>query len=242
VSLNPTGIEWTHVFGEGSGYTWNPITGCTHGCDYCYARALVETRLADIYPNGFAPTFWPERLGDVTPRQKPRGIFVGSMGDMWDPGVPQEWRDRVWARMAECRQHVYFTLTKQPQNFEGHNALGDAYAGITVTRQEQMRIAWEWSWWPNFVSFEPLLGPICLEYWDWMPDWIIIGADSRPAGIAHTTEPAWVEHLAAEAQAAGVPVFAKDNLARVMGAEWVAAHRQWPAGLEALQCPASGTS
>lgn len=34
MSLNETKIEWcTH--------TWNPITGCRHGCDYCYARRQV---------------------------------------------------------------------------------------------------------------------------------------------------------------------------------------------------------
>lgn len=44
MSLNETKIEWcTH--------TWNPITGCRHGCDYCYARRQV---------NRFAP-HGPER-------------------------------------------------------------------------------------------------------------------------------------------------------------------------------------
>jgi len=101
---------------------------------------------------------------------------------------------------------------------------------VTITRQDAyIPLDWE----PDFVSFEPLLEPVVTFSWRWFPNWIIIGADSRPAGVAHTTEPEWVEHLAAEAQAAEIPVFAKDNLARVMGAEWVAAHREWPAGLEA---------
>jgi len=191
MSLNPTGIEWTHVFGEGTGYTWNPITGCTRGCDYCYARALVETRLKDVYPQGFAPTFWPDRLRDVTPKQKPRGIFVGSMGDMWDLAVPQEWRDQVWARVSDCRQHVFFSLTKQPMVSTRHDnlwhtALRNIWRGVTVTRREELR-PWEWPWCPAFVSFEPLLGPVCLDAEGWCPDWAIIGADSRRAGVAHNT-------------------------------------------------------
>lgn len=33
--MNKTGIEWcTH--------TWNPITGCLHGCAYCYAREIAR--------------------------------------------------------------------------------------------------------------------------------------------------------------------------------------------------------
>lgn len=22
--------------------TWNPVTGCLHGCEYCYARRIAE--------------------------------------------------------------------------------------------------------------------------------------------------------------------------------------------------------
>lgn len=33
--MNKTKIEWcTH--------TWNPVTGCRHGCPYCYARAVAR--------------------------------------------------------------------------------------------------------------------------------------------------------------------------------------------------------
>ena len=28
-------IEWTD-------FTWNPVTGCKHGCEYCYARRIVS--------------------------------------------------------------------------------------------------------------------------------------------------------------------------------------------------------
>lgn len=45
--MNKTKIEWAD-------YTWNPVTGCLHGCPYCYARAVANrfgleyaTRLGD---------------------------------------------------------------------------------------------------------------------------------------------------------------------------------------------------
>jgi len=39
--FNVSGIEWcTH--------TWNPVTGCLHGCDYCYARKIAR-RFAGCY-------------------------------------------------------------------------------------------------------------------------------------------------------------------------------------------------
>ncbi len=33
--FNKTRIEWCD-------FTWNPVTGCLHGCDYCYARRIAE--------------------------------------------------------------------------------------------------------------------------------------------------------------------------------------------------------
>ena len=36
--MNKTPIEWVSVFGEGTGRSWNPVTGCLHDCrdTYCY--------------------------------------------------------------------------------------------------------------------------------------------------------------------------------------------------------------
>lgn len=33
--MNKTKIEWCDS-------TWNPVTGCKHGCEYCYARRIAE--------------------------------------------------------------------------------------------------------------------------------------------------------------------------------------------------------
>jgi len=33
--VNKSKIEWCD-------YTWNPVTGCYHGCKYCYARRIAE--------------------------------------------------------------------------------------------------------------------------------------------------------------------------------------------------------
>lgn len=33
--MNKTKIEWCDS-------TWNPVTGCLHGCEYCYARGIAE--------------------------------------------------------------------------------------------------------------------------------------------------------------------------------------------------------
>ncbi|MTI61847.1 MAG: DUF5131 family protein [Firmicutes bacterium] len=33
--MNKTNIEWCDM-------TWNPVTGCYHGCEYCYARRIAH--------------------------------------------------------------------------------------------------------------------------------------------------------------------------------------------------------
>ena len=33
--MNKTKIEWADM-------TWNPVTGCLHGCEYCYARKIAD--------------------------------------------------------------------------------------------------------------------------------------------------------------------------------------------------------
>jgi DNA repair photolyase len=53
--VNRTRIEWTD-------FTWNPVTGCLHECNHCYARRLT-VRFPDNFPTGFAPAFHPGRLG-----------------------------------------------------------------------------------------------------------------------------------------------------------------------------------
>jgi ParB-like chromosome segregation protein Spo0J len=45
-------------------WTWNPVTGCLHGCSYCYAREMAEMMPSyrAAYPVGFTPLFHEERL------------------------------------------------------------------------------------------------------------------------------------------------------------------------------------
>ena len=62
MNLHKTKIEWaTHTF--------NPVTGCLHGCEYCYARRLVsrfaphacerpEPEPLEYLPKGLA-SLWP---------------------------------------------------------------------------------------------------------------------------------------------------------------------------------------
>lgn len=113
-------IEWTEQ-------TWNPVTGCTRvsaGCDNCYAATMTK-RLAAMgqakyqglsgkgHFNGQVKTH-DDALSVPLKRRKPTVWFVNSMSDLFHPGVPFEFIDRVFAVMALCPQHTFQVLTKRP--------------------------------------------------------------------------------------------------------------------------------
>ncbi len=55
--MNKTKIEWCDS-------TWNPVTGCLHGCEYCYARRIAE-RFGTLFKGDTMPedeglTFLPD--------------------------------------------------------------------------------------------------------------------------------------------------------------------------------------
>src|SRR5262249_53054370 len=56
-----TFIRQTNQQIDWAAWSWNPVTGCLHGCKYCYARDRA-IRHKGIYPIGFDPLFHHERL------------------------------------------------------------------------------------------------------------------------------------------------------------------------------------
>lgn len=126
-----TRIDWADA-------TWNPITGCLHGCEYCYAQRVakrfgdpttgrlheLETQAYDsegckhVYPFGFAPTFHRYRLEIPTRWQRPRNIFVCSMADLFGEWVPDEWIREVFVACKKAPQHRYMFLTKAPERLK----------------------------------------------------------------------------------------------------------------------------
>jgi protein gp37 len=60
--LNKSKIEWCD-------YTWNPVTGCLHGCDYCYAR-----RIAERFGLDFAPNLGDPGMGGAAKYDSPEGL------------------------------------------------------------------------------------------------------------------------------------------------------------------------
>jgi len=203
--LNRTKIEWTD-------YSWNPITGCLHGCWYCYAKRLTQ-RFKKVFPNGFEPTFYPERLKEPWELKKPSKIFVCSISDLFAQWTLKSWRDAVLDSIESCSvKHTFQLLTKQPHLIPERVFLDNVWIGTTVTNATE---TWKIDALRDhalcntaFVSFEPLLGHI-------EPDlngiqWVIVGklTGSRKVKLKND----WLIEIREACNFYKVPLFEKNNL------------------------------
>ena len=105
-------IEWTDA-------TWNPLRGCTKisaGCKHCYAEVFAE-RFRGVpnhpYEQGFDLRLVPEKLEEPLRWKTPKRIFVNSMSDLFQPGVPVEYIARVAEVMIRAPWHTFQVLTKR---------------------------------------------------------------------------------------------------------------------------------
>lgn len=239
--MNKTNIEWCKNPDGSQGYTWNPITGCLNGCEYCYARKLANGRLKARYLGNdnwvtkhadperirdpFYPRFWPEKVSQPFEYKKPSGIFTCNMSDLFGIGIPQQWTDRVLGAMEDSPQHRFYLLTKQPQNIIRFSPFPDnCWVGVSATKLQMFldsgNILKSIEAKVKYISIEPLL--------DWsidrvgiLPDylkrfgisWLIIGAQTKPT-IYPRIE--WIREIVEAADRARVPVFLKDNLDKLI--------------------------
>lgn len=156
--------------------TWNPVTGCLHQCNYCWARDLATTKLRNShrYEDGFNPRInLPEfqtkfKAGEI--------IFVSDMGDLFGNFIPAEWIQRVLEFTLHFPKTLFLFLTKNPTRYgEFLSKMPDnAILGATIetnrdqkllddriskapppsTRYTAMR---NLNWDKKFISVEPVL-------------------------------------------------------------------------------------
>jgi protein gp37 len=173
------GIGWC-------GETYNPWGGCvavSAGCANCYAAeiaarfkdhpAFVGTTVAKS--NGTAWTGVLRPKGDAAWEaplrwKQPKRIFIGSMTDIFQDAVPDEWLDRVFDVIRRTPHHLYWVLTKRPPRMAEYSARhpfpANVWAGVSVEDQATANERIPWlanvqslrSW----VSYEPALGPVDL--------------------------------------------------------------------------------
>lgn len=211
-------------------YTWNPVTGCEHGCKFCYAREIAHSsRMADYYPNKFEPTFHPYRLDAPknTPKPKEGGgssgrVFVCSMADLFGKWVPDEWIRSVFDACQDAPEWEYMFLTKWPARYSRMPLLERAWYGSSVIQQSDVvRVEKAMQSFRTdcvkWISLEPMLEPVRFNDIEWC-DLMVIGAQSS------TTQPDdgyippfapefdWVVDVVNQCREQGVPYYLKANL------------------------------
>lgn len=233
--MKKTKIDWADS-------TWNPVTGCLHGCEYCYAQRIAKRFGGNMmpffverpilrepvrdgsgkimpYPFDFLPTFHRYKLDEPKRWTKPRTIFVCSMADMFGEWVPDEWIKQVFEACDAAPQHRYLFLTKNPSRYSNLKA-----AGIIKPRH---------NWWfgsstpdetfsyamgkNTFVSVEPILRPFAEMYEPPLVDWIIIGAETGNRKNKVIPKKWWIDQYVGHCKAWGIPVFMKESLRGLMG-------------------------
>lgn len=218
-------IEWTDA-------TWNPISGClmvSPGCTNCYAMRMAARLQAMKHPSyrgvirksGGRPV-WTGKIHLINKAlsaplswKKPRKIFVNSMSDLFQEGVPDEFVVRVWEVMHQANWHVFQILTKRPENMlrvvteRRLPLLPNVWLGVSVEAARYTHRIADLRTVParvRFISFEPLLGDVGKLDLRGI-HWAIVGGESGPKARPMSEE--WVESIREQCAEQSVQFFFK---------------------------------
>jgi protein gp37 len=210
-------IEWTDA-------TWNPVRGCikvSPGCKHCYASTFAE-RFRGVpghpYEQGFDLRLVPEKLAEPLRWAASKVVFVNSMSDLFQVGVPDEYIERVVHVMELANWHTFQVLTKRADRMQ-EMLLGTVshvggsrhiWWGVSVEDRKyglpRIELLRNTPVAVRFLSVEPLLedlGEIDLSG----IAWVIVGGESG-AG-ARPLKPEWVLNIKQQCEDANVPFFFK---------------------------------
>lgn len=210
--LNKSAIEWCD-------FTWNPLTGCKHGCTYCYARRIAENPFyAKAFPNKFEPTFHANRLSAPGKETRPSAIFVCSMADMYGDWVRPGEIKGILRAIKHCPWHTFLMLTKNGSRMASEGQVHEtenAWYGQTSTGIPADRPIFDIPNGRHFISMEPLLGD-SIPYGRWPSirvQQVIIGAQTGPGAVKPRLE--WVLKAIDRADEIQAKVFLKDNILKI---------------------------
>lgn len=249
---NTTKIAWTDS-------TFNPWIGCTkvsQGCKFCYAElqnrrygwvdkwGYNATRKRTSHTNWLLPVSWARKAAASGKKHR---IFCASLADVFDPEVDNSWREDLWDLISYTSiigGVEWQILTKRPENIKCmlpdewlKNPDSIEYVRIGVTAEDQENadrripiLLDSWSG-KNFVSVEPMLGPVDLGWLNYQNvvlidsltgmagfpephspghpklDWVICGGESGPHCREMKRE--WATDLMNKCKSAGVAFFFK---------------------------------
>lgn len=224
--MENTKIQWATS-------TFNPWIGCAEvspGCDNCYAKTLMDIRYgkakwgpgelrvetsADYWKK---PLAWNRKAAGLNVVDRPQ-VFP-SLCDVFDAEVPMSLKDRFWRLIEDTTNLHWLLLTKRAsrmlleitERYGDHPPL-NAWLGVSVENQAWANRRLEsfrdvpcrgYKW----VSYEPTIGPVDWDGWDFM-DWLIVGGESGHG--ARRFESAWARQALDYCREKGIAYFMKQK-------------------------------
>lgn len=149
--MTKTKIEWCD-------YTWNPIIGCSNGCEYCYAKEMNNRfKFVERWEK---PEFFPDKLNEPSKLRKPSKIFVGSMCDVMGKNVSSHWIQKIIIECIMNPRHTFMFLSKQAWRYKEFTFPRNCQLGMTMTKPNE-HAYYKFANLPNanfkFSSIEPLM-------------------------------------------------------------------------------------
>lgn len=230
--MNYTKIDWCDM-------TWNPIVGCKHNCEYCYARKIANS----IY-GSFEPVFYQKRLRAPTKFKKSKNIFVGSMSDIFGDWIPFKNIVDIVDACFKAPQHRYIFLTKNYKRYEEvRELIGELIEvydgtrpkmclGATATNNKQLKEAYASK--ADWISIEPIHGKLDTKKLfsckgnsknntnlspRWY--WVVVGAETGNRKEKIVPKKEWIQEVAEVCLQYNIPLFTKESLREMMGDEFV---------------------
>ena len=229
--------------------SWSPVKGCAPvgfgaGCLHCWGGRLARTRLCGVEDfqmvySDTSTTGWNGKVNCChhklqLPNGKGKVIALNWMGELFNPKVPMEFIEKVFALMLMRRQHTFLLLTKVPWRMKlfmekfklPPESVDHIFFGVSVSTQREwdknvvtlLEVPGATHRW---VSMEPLIEEIdicngsnpmeiCRKVREGkFVEWIVIGAESGPD--ARVMDISWGEEVISECLATGIIPFYKQG-------------------------------
>jgi len=223
--MNKTKIEWCTR-------TWNPVTGCWHDCEYCYAR-----KIAKRFNRGFSPWIHYERMNEPINEKKPQTVFVCSMADLFGRWELDETIEKIFKICEKAPQHRYIFLTKNHQRYKDLHNKGilpsrflksgvNMWFGMTLTQMDTLSVL------PSipdeynmFINYEPMLGYLPSGYITTNTKWVIMGAETGNRKGKVIPDKKWIADVIYFCNQLHIPLFMKNSLKEIWGRKLI---QQYP--------------
>lgn len=238
--MNKTKIDWCDS-------TWSPVTGCLHGCEYCYARGIAnrfgtKNQCHNFYgghPIGKIHELEEPAVVTETGKKSPypfnfeptfhkyrlneyqnkkgRNIFVCSMADLFGDWVPDEWIEEVFKACDNAPQHNYLFLTKNPFRYEMLHQKG------ILRKRDNMWYGYSMPkngcdyWYDSQYKTFESMEPLLEMVAVPHSKWTIIGAETGSRKNKVVPQRKWIEHIVNKCREGNIPVFMKSSLSDIWG-------------------------